>query len=127
MDLRREIKAYTRACEHLLSLNEQLTDEERDLLEYYLNELSLGNISQISRLCECDTQRQRQSNHRPRNPTSLPFLPPHVHCRASELRLPTNNFFSCPSKSLSLVMILYFFPPLTCLKGTCKERFSETT
>ena len=34
MNLRREIQAYTRACEHLLSLDQQLTDEERDLLEY---------------------------------------------------------------------------------------------
>lgn len=40
MNLRPEIKAYTRASEHLLSLAEQLTDEERDLLGYYLNELS---------------------------------------------------------------------------------------
>ena len=46
MNLRREIQAYTRACEHLLSLGEQLTDEERDLLEYYLNELSREYLSE---------------------------------------------------------------------------------
>lgn len=45
MNLRREIQAYTRACEHLLSLGEQLTDEEGDLLEYYLNELSRKYLS----------------------------------------------------------------------------------
>ena len=46
MNLRREIQAYTRACEHLLSLHEQLTDEERDLLEYYLSELSRKYLSE---------------------------------------------------------------------------------
>ena len=46
MNLRREIQAYTRACEHLLSLDQQLTDEERDLLEYYLNELSRKYLSE---------------------------------------------------------------------------------
>ena len=45
MNLRREIRAYTRACEHLLSLPERLTDEERDLLKYYLNELSREYLS----------------------------------------------------------------------------------
>ena len=46
MILRREIHAYTRACEHLLSLDQQLTDEERDLLEYYLSELSRKYLSE---------------------------------------------------------------------------------
>ena len=45
-NLRREIQAYTRACEHLLSLDQQLTDEERDLLEYYLSELSRKYLSE---------------------------------------------------------------------------------
>jgi hypothetical protein len=40
MNLRREMRAYTRACEELLSVNGKLTDDERSLLEYYMNELS---------------------------------------------------------------------------------------
>jgi hypothetical protein len=40
MNLRREILAYTRACEQLLSVDLKLSDDERSLLEYYLNELS---------------------------------------------------------------------------------------
>jgi hypothetical protein len=40
MNLRRELRAYSRACEHLLSLGHTLTDEERSFLEYYANELS---------------------------------------------------------------------------------------
>ena len=39
MDLRREILVYSRACEQLLSMNGGLNDEERVLLEYYVNEL----------------------------------------------------------------------------------------
>ena len=46
MNLRREIQTYARACEHLLSLDQQLTDEERDLLEYYLSELSRKYLSE---------------------------------------------------------------------------------
>jgi len=46
MNLRREIQAYTRACEYLLSLDQQLTDEERGLLEYYLSELSRKYLSE---------------------------------------------------------------------------------
>jgi hypothetical protein len=40
MNLRREVLAYTRACEQLLSVDLKLSDDERSLLEYYLNELS---------------------------------------------------------------------------------------
>ena len=40
MNLRKEMRAYTRACEELLSINAKLTDDERSLLEYYMNELS---------------------------------------------------------------------------------------
>jgi hypothetical protein len=40
MNLRREVLACIRACEHLLSLDSKLTDDERSLLEYYVNELS---------------------------------------------------------------------------------------
>ena len=36
----REIAAYCRACEGLLSKEGALTEDERSLLEYYLNELS---------------------------------------------------------------------------------------
>jgi hypothetical protein len=35
-----EIAAYTRACEGLLSKEGAFTEDERSLLEYYLNELS---------------------------------------------------------------------------------------
>jgi hypothetical protein len=40
MNLRREVLAHTRACEQLLSVDLKLSDDERSLLEYYLNELS---------------------------------------------------------------------------------------
>jgi hypothetical protein len=35
----REIAAYCRACEGLLSKEGTLTEDERSLLEYYVNEL----------------------------------------------------------------------------------------
>jgi hypothetical protein len=41
----REIAAYTRACEGLLSREGVLTEDERSLLEYYVNELSRGFLS----------------------------------------------------------------------------------
>ena len=45
MNLRQEMRAYTRACEQLLSVNGKLTDDERSLLEYYMNELSRELLS----------------------------------------------------------------------------------
>jgi hypothetical protein len=45
MNLRKEVLAYTRACEHLLSLGGTLTDDERGLLDYYLKELSRKFLS----------------------------------------------------------------------------------
>ena len=36
----REIARYVRSCEGLLSREEALTEDERSLLEYYMNELS---------------------------------------------------------------------------------------
>ena len=38
--LRTELLTFTRACEHLLSIDFTLTDEERTLLAYYVRELS---------------------------------------------------------------------------------------
>jgi hypothetical protein len=40
-----EIATYTRACERLLSREEMLTEDERSLLEYYVNELSRQFLS----------------------------------------------------------------------------------
>jgi hypothetical protein len=40
LQLTEEILAFTRACEHLLSRRPTLTDDERGLLEYYVNDLS---------------------------------------------------------------------------------------
>jgi hypothetical protein len=45
MNLRQELLAYSRACEHVLSIKAELTDEERNLLEYYVNELSREILS----------------------------------------------------------------------------------
>ena len=36
---RPELLAVTRACEHLLSTDMQLTEEERNLLEFYVNDM----------------------------------------------------------------------------------------
>jgi hypothetical protein len=41
----KEIAAYSRACEHLLSREEMLTEDERSLVEYYVNELSREYLS----------------------------------------------------------------------------------
>ena len=41
----REIAVYTRACEGLLSKEGALTEDERSLLEYYVNELSREFLS----------------------------------------------------------------------------------
>jgi hypothetical protein len=38
--IRQEVFSVTRACERLLSTEITLTDDERSLLEYYLQELS---------------------------------------------------------------------------------------
>ena len=40
LQLRQEVLAYTRACEHLLSQELTLTEDERSLLAYYIQELS---------------------------------------------------------------------------------------
>lgn len=44
-NLRPEVLAFTRACEHLLSTEVTLTEEERNLLEYYVKELSREFLS----------------------------------------------------------------------------------
>jgi hypothetical protein len=38
--IRQEVFSVTRACERLLSTDFTLTDDERSLLEYYMQELS---------------------------------------------------------------------------------------
>ena len=40
-----EIAAYTRACERLLSKEGTLTEDERNLLDYYMRELSREFLS----------------------------------------------------------------------------------
>ena len=40
-----EVAAYTRACEQLLSKEGTLTEDERGLIEYYVNELSRELLS----------------------------------------------------------------------------------
>ncbi len=40
LQLRQEVLAYTRACERLLSQGLTLTEDERNLLGYYIQELS---------------------------------------------------------------------------------------
>ena len=40
LPFRQEVLAFTRACEHLLSKKPTLTDDERSLVEYYVNDLS---------------------------------------------------------------------------------------
>jgi len=37
--LRPELLGFTRACEHLLSDGVPLTEDERNLLEYYVNDM----------------------------------------------------------------------------------------
>ena len=44
-NLRPEVLAFTRACEHLLSIEMTVTEEERILLDYYVNELSREFLS----------------------------------------------------------------------------------
>ena len=43
--LSNEIRAYSRACEHLLSTETTLNDDERSLVEYYVKEVSRRFIS----------------------------------------------------------------------------------
>ena len=38
--VRQELTAFTRACERLLSQEGSLNEDERSLLEYYVNDLS---------------------------------------------------------------------------------------
>ena len=40
MQVCREITDYIRACEHLFCKEEMLTEDERQLIEYYVKELS---------------------------------------------------------------------------------------
>jgi hypothetical protein len=44
-NLRPEVLAFTRACEHLLSVEMTVTEEERIVLDYYVNELSREFLS----------------------------------------------------------------------------------
>jgi hypothetical protein len=37
---RQEVLAFTRACEHLLSRKPTLTNDERSLVEYYINDVT---------------------------------------------------------------------------------------
>jgi hypothetical protein len=43
--LNQEILGYTRACERLLSTEMTLSDDERSLIEYYVQELSRKFLS----------------------------------------------------------------------------------
>ena len=45
MTLRPILRAYSCACEHLLSIGHTLTPEERSFIEYYVNELSRELLS----------------------------------------------------------------------------------
>lgn len=40
-----EVLAFTRACEHLLSTEVTVTEEERHLIDYYLKEMSREFLS----------------------------------------------------------------------------------
>ncbi len=46
--VRREIALYTRACDRLLSKEGTLTEDERSLVEFYVNELSRELLSDKS-------------------------------------------------------------------------------
>jgi len=45
MQLSQDILVYSRACEHLLSTEVTLNDDETSLVEYYLQELSRKFVS----------------------------------------------------------------------------------
>ena len=49
--LSQEILAYSRACEHLLSIEMTLNDEESSLVEYYVQEIA-RKFSIVDRLCK---------------------------------------------------------------------------
>ena len=49
--LSQEILAYSRACEHLLSREITLNDDESSLVEYYVQE-----VSRLDRLCKTAAQ-----------------------------------------------------------------------
>jgi hypothetical protein len=49
--IRDEVFSITRACERLLSTELKLTDDERSLLEYYMNELSREFFSDKPTVC----------------------------------------------------------------------------
>ena len=61
--IRQEITAFTRACERLLSQGGTLNEDERSLLEYYVNDLS-REFLQVSRLWDYGTSKLHQSNRR---------------------------------------------------------------
>ena len=45
LNLRPELLAFTRACEHLLTKEVPLMEDERDLLEYYINDMAREFLS----------------------------------------------------------------------------------
>ena len=45
LNLPPELLAFTRACEHLLTKKVPLTEDERDLLEYYINDMAREFLS----------------------------------------------------------------------------------
>lgn len=59
-----EIAAYSRACERLLSREGLLTEDEKSLLEYYVNELSREYLS------DKPTARLRYNESAPVKPAS---------------------------------------------------------
>jgi hypothetical protein len=52
-DVCQEIAAFTRASERLLAKQATLTENERDLLEYYLNDLSREFLSDKPPIRQC--------------------------------------------------------------------------
>lgn len=40
LPFRQEVLAFTRACEHLLSKKPALSNDERSLVEYYINDVT---------------------------------------------------------------------------------------
>jgi hypothetical protein len=53
--LRTELLTFTRACEHLLSIEFTLTDEERTLLAYYVREVSKEFLVDTAKDTPCRT------------------------------------------------------------------------
>ena len=56
--LSQDILVYSRACEHLLSTEVTLNDDETSLVEYYVQELSRKFVSP-ARTCK----KRRDNNH----------------------------------------------------------------